>query len=371
VRSLSRATLAGNTASISLEALGFDGLSALCRSSAARHIPDDRGALDPRWALPVAYSEARAHRLVEDYGACAVCENRTCPAADIAPLPGDDLAWLTPNLYPMLLPPGEGDPRATPTIPGSPPVGSHAGSGFRAAEDLPLHGVHLVHWSSLRHEGGLIGADASTAAALLAQLAHAEAFLLHRSSAAYPHSGLGADGVPHRGYAGLIKNRGRRVGGSVEHDHQQLLLSNQPFAEPPLSRGLRARLLAGASAALAVDDIDGLARTLVPPFMRRPLHAFIVPVADDAGWLHHLDERVRDACALAIARLTHAVSAAMDSHGQEPAWNLTCLAGEGCGPVFELRAFTQPLGGYEHLGLYLCEERPATSAARLREALPR
>lgn len=374
MRALARATLDGNTASRSLEALGFDGLSALCRSSASRHVPDASGSLDPRLALPIAYSEARAHRLRESYDTCAVCENRTCPAADIVALPGDDLAWLTPNLYPMLLPPADvaarrhadnGRESTTPTASGA--ATSPAG--------LPLHGLHLVHWSSLRHDGGLVGADGPTAAALFAQLARAEEFLLHRSGADYPPSGTGPDGLPHRGHAGLIKNRGRRVGGSVEHDHQQLLLCNQPPAEPPLSRGLRSQLLAGASPALHVDDIDGLARTLVPPFMRRPLHAFVVPEGapseGDAGWLHHLPPRVLEACALAVARLCHAVTAAMSAAGQEPAWNLVCLAGEGCGPVFELRAFTQPLGGYEHLGLYLCEERPATSAARLREALSR
>ena len=350
MRQLAPATLGRNTASASLEALGFDGLSALCRASAARHAPDALGSFDPRAHLPIAYSEARATRLVESFDACAVCESRTCPAADVTPLPGDDLAWLTPNLYPILLP----------------PAGGTAGE----TTGLPLHGLHLVHWSSLRHDGGFVGAEAPVAAALLEQLARAEEFLLHNSGADYPLSGTGPDGLPHRGHAGLIKNRGRRVGGSVEHDHQQLLLSNQPFAEPPLTRGLRARLLESATLALHVDDVDGLARTLVPPFMRRPLHAFIVPVARDAGWLHHLEPAVRDACALAIARLTHAVTASMAAARQDPAWNLVCHAGEGCGPIFELRAFTQPLGGYEHLGLYLCEERPATSAGRLRDALP-
>jgi hypothetical protein len=354
LRQLSRATLAGNTASASLQALGFDGLCALCRQSAQRHAPEPFGSLDPRLALPVAYSEARAHRLAEDYGSCAVCENRTCPAADVTALPGDDVAWLTPNLYPILLPRARGAP---------PP---HDG-----AQALPLHGVHLVHWSSLRHDGGLVGANGAVAAALLSQLACAEGFLLHEAGPEYPESGAGPDGLPHRGHAGFIKNRGRRVGGSVEHDHQQLLLSSQAFAEPPLSRGLRARLLADGREALRVDDVGGLARTLVPPFMRRPLHAFVVPVAPDAGWLHHMLPDVRDACALAIARLAHAVDGAMATGGQEPAWNLTCLSGPGCGPVFELRAYTQPLGGYEHLGLYLCEERPETSAARLREARPR
>jgi hypothetical protein len=37
----------------------------------------------------------------------------------------------------------------------------------------------------------------------------------------------------------------------------------------------------------------------------------------------------------------------------------------------ELLPFTQPLGGYEHLGLYMCEELPEVSAGRLRDALPR
>jgi hypothetical protein len=83
---------------------------------------------------------------------------------------------------------------------------------------------------------------------------------------------------------------------------------------------------------------------------------------------------VRDAVALAVARLTLAVSRLMSATGREPAWNLLCHTGSGCGPLLELRADTQPLGGYEHLGFYVCEETPAASARRLRgalEALPR
>ena len=109
---------------------------------------------------------------------------------------------------------------------------------------------------------------------------------------------------------------------------------------------------------------------LVPPFMRRPLHAFIVPhVANPVGWLHHLADDLRDAVAVAVARLTAAVDDLMTASHGEPAWNLVLHAGQGCDPLFELRPYTQAPGGYEHLGLYLCEETPATSAGRLREAL--
>lgn len=337
---LSREELAGNTSSRSLKELGFDGLSELCRSASATYRPDALLGSDPRGPLPVAYSENRALRLGVD--GCVVCEGQTCPAADQVELPGDDLAWFTPNLYPITYP-------------------FQAGP-FQAG--APLRGLHLVHWSSLRHDGGLIGAEAATAAALLHHLAAAEEFLLHHASEDYPETGEG-----HRGHVGVIKNRGRGVGGSVEHDHQQILLSSAPFAEPERTRGLGTALQADANELRGVDDIDGLATTLVPAFMRRPLDAFIVPVGEDAGWLHHMRPEVLDATAFAIARLTLAVSVCMAAAGQEPAWNLVCHTGPGCGPLFELRAFTQPLGGYEHLGLYLCEERPETTAARLREAI--
>jgi hypothetical protein len=100
--SLARATLAAHTAAATLDDLGFAGLERLCRQSAARHAPERALGTDPRGELPVAYSEARAGRL----GApgCVVCAGETCPAADIAPLPADDLAWLTPNYYPVAYP---------------------------------------------------------------------------------------------------------------------------------------------------------------------------------------------------------------------------------------------------------------------------
>jgi hypothetical protein len=333
--SLTRDDLERNTASASFGTLGFDGLSALCRASATANRPDAVLGQDPRGSLPIAYSESRALRL--GVPGCVVCDGQTCPAADQAELPGGELAWFTPNLYPITYP-FEGE--------------------------APLHGLHLVHWSSLAHDGGLIGADAPTAAALLRHLAAAEEFLLHHADDSYPDTGEG-----HRGHVGVIKNRGRGVGGSVEHDHQQILLCSEPFAEPLRTKGLAGILRAEANAERTVDSIDNLATTLVPSFMRRPLCAFIVPAGEDSGWLHHMSPDVLDATAFAIARLTLAVSECMSAAGAEPAWNLVCHTGPGCGPLFELRAFTQPLGGYEHLGLYLCEERPETSAARLRQAI--
>ncbi len=349
--SLARAALDRNTASTSLAALGLAGLQDLCRRCARDHAPELAVAHDPRGGLPIVYSEARARRLGR--AGCVVCGNETCPAVDVVELPGGDAAWLTPNLYPITFPFED----VLATLPAGGEAADRAGR--------PPRGVHLVHWSTLRHDGGFPGADGPVAAALLAQLARAEEWLLHEAGPPFAPSGDG-----HHGHVGVIKNKGRAVGASVDHDHQQILLSDVPFAEPALTPRLKAALLADGSRRRIVDDVDGRALVIVPSFMRRPLHAFIVPAGRDVGWLHHLEPAVRDAVALAIARLTHAATAAMAAAGQEPAWNLIVHSGRGCAPLIELRPFSQPMGGYEHIGLYLCEERPETSAARLREALP-
>jgi hypothetical protein len=354
-RALPREALDARSAGRSLATLGFAGLVEQCRQGAGAHAPDTLSARDPR-GFPIAYSHERAGRPVGRADRCPVCDNETCAAVDVLDLPGGDAAWLTPNLYPILYP--------------------YEAPRSAAA---PIPGVHLVQWSSLRHDGGLTGAGPATACAIVAQWARAEEFLLHHADARFPESAPGPDGLPHRGHCGLVKNRGRTVGGSVEHDHQQILLSAAAFAEPPLTHGLADALLREAAPARLVERLDD-ALVVVPGFMRRPLHAFIVPLAPGAtpggppraaraGWLHHLPTPARDALAVAIARLARAVSLDMQRRGLEPAWNMILHTGPGCAPLLELRPHTQPLGGFEQLGLWLSEERPETSAGRLREAL--
>ncbi len=332
-RELPAATLAARTAVRSLTALGFEGLLEHCRRHCAGHEPEPELRRDPRDDLPIVTSRKRAARLTT--GSCPVCDAETCPAVDVVELPDDDHAWLTPNLYPLLFPPRPG---------------------------ATAFGVHLVQWSSRRHAGGWPDAGRALAVALMAQLARAEEFLLHEAGAPFPETGEG-----HRGWMLLLKNHGRRVGGSVQHDHQQLALSGTPPLAPREAAGLHVHLRDGH----VVDEIDGRARIVVPSFMRRPLQAFIVPADDTvgAGFLHHLDADTRDATAVALARLTGAVNTLMRADGADPAWNVIVHAGPGCGPLFELRPATQPLGGFEQLGLYACEETPERSAARFREVL--
>ncbi|MDG2148356.1 MAG: hypothetical protein P8N09_02415 [Planctomycetota bacterium] len=337
-RRLDPASLARNTASTSFASLGFEGLQDVCRLSSNRHPPARTMAREERDGFPIVYSETRAQRLDIPDDVCVVCEEQTCPVVDQIHLPGDDVAWFTPNLYPITYPHEE------------------AGAESR--------GIHLVHWSSLRHDKGLGGSDRATATALLQHLARAEEFLLHHAPSDFPDRGEG-----HRGHVGIVKNRGHLVGGSVQHDHQQVMLSAAVPSEPPRIAGLAHRLLDETPEELIIDCTDGAATTLVPSFMRRPLQTFIVPHGDETGWLHHMEPSALEALAVALAQLTAITDTVMTERWGEPAWNLILHTGPGTGPLIEMRPFTQPLGGFEHLGLYLCEELPATSAGRLREAL--
>jgi hypothetical protein len=135
---------------------------------------------------------------------------------------------------------------------------------------------------------------------------------------------------------------------------------------------LAPRLLAEVGTGPLLVEREAGVTVLVPPFMRRALQAFVIPEgAGPVGWIHHLPEDVLDATALVVARLTAALNALMVEQFGEPAWNLIWHTGPGAWPVLEMRAFTQPLGGYEHMGIYLCEEHPETTARRLRQALGR
>lgn len=340
MRELSLEIHDSRTCSDSLDELGWRGLVERVRIECGAWQPELGTGRDPREDLPVVWSEARARRLAVPDDVCVVCDVQTCVAVDRQGRADGDESWLTPNLYPILYP-------------------------FEDPRRNEAQGVHLVQWSARRHDGGLPGASRDTACAIFEQLARAESWLLHHAPRSYPSTGMG-----HRGHVGLIKNRGRKVGGSVAHDHQQVLLGALPFAEPRRTKGLGDELMRRTPRSLMVENVDGLATTLVPSFMRRPLHAFVVPHAPTTvGWLHHLADDLRDALAVAVARLTAAVDDLMAEDGGEPAWNLVFHTGSGCDPLIELRPYTQPLGGFEHLGLYACEETPATSAARLRGAV--
>lgn len=59
----------------------------------------------------------------------------------------------------------------------------------------------------------------------------------------------------------------------------------------------------------------------------------------------------------------------MSMLGREPAFNMTINNGRGAGLYLEFLAHTQEIGGFEQLGLWVCQESTTNAAAYLREKL--
>ena len=89
----------------------------------------------------------------------------------------------------------------------------------------------------------------------------------------------------------------------------------------------------------------------------------------DAGkqYLHELSA----AEVVAVADGWHdAIGAMLDVMpriGKEPAYNVTVNNGPGAGLYVEFLPYTQETGGFEQLGLWVCQNNPQNVAGHLRE----
>ena len=115
----------------------------------------------------------------------------------------------------------------------------------------------------------------------------------------------------------------------------------------------------------------GPALLLAPYFMRRPFDMQLILKDTTKTHLHNLNDKeiaaVSDGWHLAI-RIMLAV---MPQIGREPAYNITAHNGPGAGLYFEFLPYTQEMGGFEHLGLYLCQGNLHAAAAYAQEFLSR
>jgi hypothetical protein len=85
--------------------------------------------------------------------------------------------------------------------------------------------------------------------------------------------------------------------------------------------------------------------------------------------LHKLDENEIAAVADGWRDGIRIMMVVMPRIGKEVAYNVTTHNGPGAGLYFEFLPYTQEMGGFEHLGLYLCQGNPIKSAQTARELL--
>jgi galactose-1-phosphate uridylyltransferase len=367
---LDRRRLSQLTAFSDVTAAGYEAVETLVRESESiqRHAPRQTGNADAHEEVSVLYSEARLHR-PHDTGTqtsdCPICLGSLPGVVDCAPLGrGRGVTFTSPNLYPIAVPAAGPAPELTADVP---------------EREVPVHGLHFVQWCSTRHDLDLHNMAIADIVVILERLAAFEEVLLYDPGAAraMPVTGRRRRRRRLRGHLGVIKNFGAPVGGSLAHGHQQLAhLSVLPrstrrdiaFATEqrvPYEEWLRRE----TPRHLRVASYPGGVRLLVPPAARRPLQACIVTGASKRSFLHELTPRALEGLATALRESTAALHQLLPRLGRVVSYNLIFHLHPATGAYVEILPFTQEVGGYERLGVYLSHATPETSAQMYREAL--
>ena len=347
----------------SIDGILYDDLLGLFREELkGKNLPLDFYRVDPRNGDRILYSGARSFRprdntVVEpidqgDENGCVICRGETTGVVDMTSL-SEGFTFINKNLFPVVFPFKGVNSGATPAS---------------SAEDKYSTGLHFLQWTSSLHYKDWHNMSKQDRMVVMTRLAILEEVLLQGSPS--------GDKNQLERYVSVIKNFGSAVGASLAHGHQQIVLSNvkprtvqdhqdfqHEFGEP-----FSSYLLREARNDLVVKDY-GVAVMMVPYFMRRPYMVMLVFKDASKGFLHELSKEEIEATAEGWFDATRAFHALMPQIGKDIAYNIIMHNGAGAGLYFEFLPYTQPMGGLEHLGLYVCQETPRRAADWLRRFL--
>ena len=339
-------------------------------------LPDGVCQTDPRNGDRVIYNSARARRPHDNVthqeggedagspGTCIVCDDQVTRTVDVADL-SEGFTFINKNLFPILYPKdGQGSPKR----------GTLEATG--QTDGASSHGYHFLQWTSSYHQRDWHNMPQVDRVVAMERLARLEQTLLLSCPAAMPDNAAWGDHSGAHGFVGIIKNYSHLVGGSIAHGHQQIALTNNMPRR--MEHNLRFEQRRGERYAdyilrhnpseLLVHDY-GPAVLLVPYFMRRPYDTQLVLRDTSRRYLHQLDQQELAAVARGWRDSLAAIRAVMPAIGREVAFNVTTHNGPGAGLYFEFLPYTQEMGGYEHLGLIMCQADPEAVAEHLREVV--
>jgi len=315
--------------------------------------------IDPRTSNRIVYSTGRAKRPHDNRPistkkqefSCVVCEGKTTGIIDKTPL-SEGFTFINKNLFPILYPEGYKGTNIEP------------GKGNIKTEGEKAVGMHFVQWSSNYHDKDIHNMPLKDVETVLHRLAILEEKMLHSKDSFMP-STKDYESEEHFGYGGIIKNYGRLVGGSLFHGHQQIIHTNimpgkikedLKFREK-YGRTFSAFILEKNPEHLTLKDM-GTVKILVPYFMKRPLDTMIILKNSSKNYLHHLNNQEISDLALALQINLKSVPELMIKIGREPAYNVIFHTGPSVGFYIEVLPYTQETGGYEHIGIYICQSSP-------------
>lgn len=365
--------------SASLEQLPMEQLYQLfhAEKEMAPFLPDSVCQIDPRNGELIVYNATRARRphdsgKIDDFlptvdeKPCVICQGKTTGVIDVARL-SQGATFINKNLFPIIYPlqnileaylqqPLYPDPLHTGRV---------------------CYGFHFLQWTSSQHDQDWHTLSLADGLIVLKRLAALERKLLYESREFMPPSEVPPLRKPTCGFVSIIKNYGRLAGGSLAHGHQQIgysnimpsrFYNNWRFAQRHEGECFTHYLLRENPLELQVRDY-GTVVLMVPYFMRRPYDMLLVVKDTSRQYLHELNDPEMRAVTEGIQDAMRALLRIMPGLGREPAFNLTVNNGPGAGLYLEFLAHTQETGGFEQLGLWVCQESTTRAAAWLREAL--
>lgn len=326
----------------------------------ARFAPDGFCQRDPRNGDWVVYNSARARRPHDNRPAgqqpghaqggseCLICQGRTTHVIDVASL-SEGFTFINKNLYPIFFPDVAGD--------GS-PTGGKPAPGLRKGS--PVHGYHFLQWTSSFHDKDWHNMPLRDRVIVLERLAALEKKMMQDPDV----------------FVSIIKNHGQLVGGSLAHGHQQIGVSSimpnriaqDLHFQKETGETFSTYLLRENPPDLTIKDY-GPALLVTPYFMRRPYDMFLLLRDASKSHLYQLSKNELEAVAEGWRDAIQIILEVMPRLGKEVAYNVTTHNGPGAGLYFEFLPYTQEMGGFEHLGLYLCQGNPEMAARNAQKLL--
>jgi galactose-1-phosphate uridylyltransferase len=330
-------------------------------------LPDGTFTTDPRNGDRILFNAARARRPQDNQPAgasqlaeekpCIICQGQTTGVVDVAEL-SQGFTFINKNLFPVLFP------------------FAHKQTAGNSSDAGKVSGLHFLQWTSSLHDKDWHNMPAADLIIVMERLAALERKLILDSAGLLTGHEAPDGEAQVAGSVLITKNYGRLVGGSLIHGHQQIALSSitpRRFVDNrrfELSQGERfsSYIQRTNPKGLTIKDY-GPVVLLVPYFMRRPFDMMLLLKNVSRRYLHQMDSAEIGAVAEGWRDAIHTMRAIMPAIGRETAYNVLTNSGPGAGLYFEFLPYTQEFGGFEQLGLLICQADPHEAAGLISEVL--
>ncbi len=323
--------------------------------------------LDPRDGSMIIYAEHRSLRRDEhaDTAAkptpatCPICANQLTNVVDFA-AQSHGFTFISQNMYPVLYPKNLA-PESTTKSTLMPDPGHQGRIAF---------GFHLLQWTSSLHDRDWHNIPLVDAMITLQRLAILEEKVLRHSGGYMPLS-CEKNGI--HGYVSIIKNYGPAAGASLTHGHQQIAFSNimpqrtfnncRFFERHKIT--FNEYLWRENPEHLTIAE-EGNVKIIVPYFMRRPFNIIVLPDTN-AQHLHQLTNKEVHDIAVAMQKVIKTLHLLMPELGKEVSYNMAIHTGPDNDLYVEFFPVIQAIGGFERIGLWICQLSADHAAAQFRE----